>query len=256
MSDNPLRRPGLLRRHGRSGLQEDLPVAAGDGQARPPQRTGHRRGQGRLDLDQLRRGRATAWRSTAGSIRPRSTSLCGLLRYVDGDYQDPGHLQASCKELGGAERPAHYLAIPPVLFGPWSSTLAAGGLRAAGARVIVEKPFGRDLASAQALNRILLRQLRRERDLPHRPLPRKAAGAQHALFPLRQRDAGAVLEPDAHRERPDHHGGGFRRPGPRRVLRQAGAIRDVVQNHSSRCWPIWPWSRRPARTASRSATKR
>ena len=81
--------------------------------------------------------------------------LCGLLRYVDGDYKDPATFQAIRKELGPAQRPAHYLAIPPILFGVVVEQLAKSGCTN-GARVMVEKPFGRDLASAQELNRILL----------------------------------------------------------------------------------------------------
>ena len=81
--------------------------------------------------------------------------LCGLLRYVDGDYQEPATFDALRKEMGGAERPAHYLAIPPVLFGAVVEQLAQSGC-ANGARIIVEKPFGRDLSSARDLNQILL----------------------------------------------------------------------------------------------------
>ena len=81
--------------------------------------------------------------------------LTGLLRYVDGDYADRATFQALRNELDGAQHPAYYLAIPPVLFGKVVEQLAQSGCTP-GARVIVEKPFGRDLASAQALNRILL----------------------------------------------------------------------------------------------------
>jgi glucose-6-phosphate 1-dehydrogenase len=81
--------------------------------------------------------------------------LSGLLRYVDGDYNDPATFQSIRKELGPAQRPAHYLAIPPILFGLVVEQLAKSDCNK-GARVIVEKPFGRDLASAQELNRILL----------------------------------------------------------------------------------------------------
>jgi glucose-6-phosphate 1-dehydrogenase len=81
--------------------------------------------------------------------------LNGLLRYVDGDYQDPETFKALYKELGGAKRPAHYLAIPPVLFGSVVEQLAKSG-STQGARVIVEKPFGHELESARELNKILL----------------------------------------------------------------------------------------------------
>jgi len=81
--------------------------------------------------------------------------LSRLLRYVDGDYADAGTFEALRRELGASQRPAHYLAIPPMLFGAVVEQLASANCTS-GARVIVEKPFGRDLASARALNRILL----------------------------------------------------------------------------------------------------
>src|SRR5262249_52367644 len=91
-----------------------------------------------------------------GGVDPAAfDKLGGLLRYVDGDYQSPATFQAIRKELGSAHRPAHYLAIPPMLFGVVVEQLARSGC-AKGARVIIEKPFGHDLPSAQELNRILL----------------------------------------------------------------------------------------------------
>ncbi len=92
-------------------------------------------------------------RSTRIDDRPALRRLLSLLRYVQGNYNDPATFAALKKALGPARRPAHYLAIPPALFPTVIQGLAAGGL-ADRARVIVEKPFGRDLASARALNRI------------------------------------------------------------------------------------------------------
>ena len=83
--------------------------------------------------------------------------LMQLLRYVDGDYSEPGTFATLRKLLGTASRPAHYLAIPPALFGKVVEHQAHAGCAPAGSRVIVEKPFGRDLASAKSLNQILLR---------------------------------------------------------------------------------------------------
>jgi len=83
--------------------------------------------------------------------------LLELLRYVDGDYGEPQTFAALKKALGTTSRPAHYLAIPPALFGKVVEHLARAECAPAGSRVIVEKPFGRDLTSAQSLNRILLR---------------------------------------------------------------------------------------------------
>src|SRR4029434_4832271 len=80
--------------------------------------------------------------------------LSGLLRYVDGDYQDPATFAALRKELDGAERPAHYLAIPPLLFEAVVEQLTKSGCSRNG-RVISEKPFGNDLDSARELNQIL-----------------------------------------------------------------------------------------------------
>ena len=91
-----------------------------------------------------------------GGLDPAAfRTLCGLLRYVDGDYQAPATFQAIRRELGSARRPAHYLAIPPVLFELVVEQLGKAGCTS-GARVIVEKPFGRDVASARELNRVLL----------------------------------------------------------------------------------------------------
>jgi len=99
--------------------------------------------------------RATDSIKSSGRIDDRQAlrRLLSLLRYVDGDYNDPGTFKALKKTLGAARRPAHYLAIPPALFATVIEGLGAAGL-ADRARVIVEKPFGRDLASARELNRI------------------------------------------------------------------------------------------------------
>jgi glucose-6-phosphate 1-dehydrogenase len=106
-------------------------------------------------LDQLR-ARARDSLEQHGGLDPAAfEKLCGLLRYVDGDYNDPATFQAIRKELGSARRPAHYLAIPPSLFGTVVEQLARANCTE-GARVVIEKPFGRDLSSAQELNRVLL----------------------------------------------------------------------------------------------------
>jgi glucose-6-phosphate 1-dehydrogenase len=79
--------------------------------------------------------------------------LLSLLKYVSGDYADPNTFTAIKEALGSARRPAHYLAIPPALFEMVIKGLGAANL-ARHARVIVEKPFGRDLASAKELNEV------------------------------------------------------------------------------------------------------
>jgi glucose-6-phosphate 1-dehydrogenase len=93
----------------------------------------------------------------AGKIDDRAAldHLLSLIQYVSGNYNDPGTFTALKQALGDARRPAHYLAIPPALFATVIKNLGAAGL-AEHARVIVEKPFGRDLASARELNRIAL----------------------------------------------------------------------------------------------------
>ena len=107
------------------------------------------------NLDQLK-ARARDGLEKHGGLDPAAfEKLCGLLRYVDGDYKDPETFRAIRRELGSAQRPAHYLAIPPVLFETVVEQLGKADCTS-GARVVVEKPFGRDLASAQELNRVLL----------------------------------------------------------------------------------------------------
>src|SRR5580658_9166514 len=92
------------------------------------------------NLDQLR-ARARDSLEKHGGVDPAAfDKLCGLLRYVDGDYKDPATFQSVRKELGSAQRPAHYLAIPPMLFGAVVEQLTKSDCTG-GARVIVEKPF-------------------------------------------------------------------------------------------------------------------
>jgi len=107
------------------------------------------------NLDQLRARARESVEKYGGLDADAFATLSGLLRYVDGDYKDPATFEALRRVLGGAEHPAHYLAIPPPLFGSVVEQLARSGC-AKGARVVVEKPFGHDLESARALNRILL----------------------------------------------------------------------------------------------------
>ena len=92
-----------------------------------------------------------------GGLDPAAfEKLCGLLRYVDGDYNDVATFQTLRKKMGNAKSPAHYLAIPPAAFAMVVKQLTAAHC-AMNARVILEKPFGRDRLSAQELNQILLR---------------------------------------------------------------------------------------------------
>jgi glucose-6-phosphate 1-dehydrogenase len=105
-------------------------------------------------LDQLK-ARAKDSLAHHGCVDPTiCDTILELLRYVDGDYNDPNTFTQLRAELGSAQRPLHYLAIPPSLFGAVAENLAKSGC-AENARVVVEKPFGRDLESCRELGRTL-----------------------------------------------------------------------------------------------------
>ena len=156
--------------------------------------------------------------------------LCGLLRYVDGDYNDPSTFEALREALGPAKHPAHYLAIPPVLFPVVVEQLGKSGC-ANGARVIVEKPFGRDLESAQALNQVLLgcfdenSIFRIDHYLGKEPV-------QNLLY---FRFSNTFLEPIWNRNYVESiqitMAENFGVQGRGAFYEEAGTIRDVVQNH-------------------------
>jgi glucose-6-phosphate 1-dehydrogenase len=107
------------------------------------------------NLDQLKAHARHGLEAHGGVDRAAFDKLSSLLRYVDGDYSDPATFDVLRRELGSAQRPLHYLAIPTGMFSKVVEQLARSGC-AKGGRVVAEKPFGRDLASAQVLNRSLL----------------------------------------------------------------------------------------------------
>jgi glucose-6-phosphate 1-dehydrogenase len=175
-------------------------------------------------LEQLRARAHDSLEKHGGVDAAAFDKLSGLLRYVAGDYTDPATFQAIRKELKGAQRPAHYLAIPPLLFGTVVEQLAKSGCTQ-GARVIVEKPFGNDLASAQELNRILYEIFRIDHYLGNRPVNNVV------IF----RFANAFMEPFWNRNYIESlqitMAEEFGVQGRGAFYDQTGTIRDVIQNH-------------------------
>jgi glucose-6-phosphate 1-dehydrogenase len=182
-------------------------------------------------LEQLR-ARARESLEHHGGFDPGAfDKLCGLLRYVDGDYADGDTFERLRRELGGAVRPLHYLAIPPSAFPVVVEGLARSGCATKAARVAVEKPFGRDLRSARELNLCL-----------HSVFPESSIfridhylGKEPVLNLLYFRFANLSLETMFDRDHVEHvqitMAERFGVQGRGRFYEETGAIRDVIQNH-------------------------
>jgi glucose-6-phosphate 1-dehydrogenase len=182
------------------------------------------------NAERLRDRMRDSLENAGGVIEPAFSRLCANLRYIDGDYTDPSTFDRLRQALEGKQRPLHYLAIPPALFPTVVKGLAASGC-AKDARVVVEKPFGRDLASAQALNATL-----------HEVFPERSVfridhflGKEAVRNLLYFRFANTFLEPVWNRNYIDNvqvtMAEDFGVQGRGAFYDDVGAIRDVVQNH-------------------------
>jgi glucose-6-phosphate 1-dehydrogenase len=181
-------------------------------------------------LDQLK-DRAIDSLEKDGGRDPRTAEkLLSLLRYVDGDYNDPNTFAALRRELGVAQHPLHYLAIPPDLFTTVAENLTRSGC-AVNSRLLVEKPFGRDLASSKDLSSTL------HQFFPESNIYRidHYMGKEPVRNILYTRFANPMFEPIWNR---DHirsiqitMAEEFGVEDRGRFYDEVGALRDVVQNH-------------------------
>jgi len=182
------------------------------------------------NLDQLKARARDSLEKHGGLDQDAFRKLTGLLRYVDGDYNDPGTFTELRRQLGQAKQPLHYLAIPPSLFGNVAEGLAKSGC-AENARVVIEKPFGHDLASAQELDRLLHRYFAEDRifRIDH------FLGKEPVQNILYTRFANPMFEPIWNRNYVRSiqitMAEKFGVEDRGKFYDETGAVRDVVQNH-------------------------